>query len=765
MQTYAQIHCAVQFKRVPLQFLHPSLFRVKYAFLVLWLHCILLSSPAILSAQSVVKIQGTVSDRNTRLPLENANITLVNTAWGTSSDSYGSFTFENLPQATYTLRISHIGYATLTISDIHVEHDSPRELRLELVPHDLIMQAVEVDANREWLSTFSGHTILTRGDINGSGANDVGDLLKQVPGIEIEDQGGPAGIRKISIRGSKSNQVLVLLDGVPLNSHLDGDADLSQIPLNLVETIEVVTGAEAQRYGSGALGGALLITSRQVLEHSTTLATSTGAFGQYMVNPSFSGQYQDFNILASWQYRSATGDFPYSYRNSAGETMTENRQNADLAAQNLYFRLGSTWQQHSITAFVQNLDSHRGVPGKIDGWTPWARTGYQQWQSGLDYRYQGNPIQVSIQPRYTTHHTENSNLYPNDAPLRYKRYPQYHYTDRNTRFRVNNRLDWQAFGSTRFTAGYDYQFQNFSHENLMLSLTPNDFDIDETAQGAYVDMDWRFKRYLVLLDITPVLRYDRMHSQGSGRERRDEQWSPAVSGRMSLGTQHKLNLSGGLSKSYRIPTFADLYYQDVRIDGNPDLLPESALNREMGIGYEFNSRVIMSLDFTGFHSKIRDQIVWRLGSFQVFRPYNTDAEIGGQEYRLGLSNAGQTIHLQCSYSHLTPLNKNDNQTTLNRDLPYRARSIFKSNLYLNYRYMSLHVMYRYGGKRFVNEANTQSLSPYQVWDVDLGYTCNLAAIDIKIKGSLYNLTDTRYTIIRDMPLPGREWRLGMDITF
>ncbi|MGH7290574.1 MAG: TonB-dependent receptor, partial [Myxococcota bacterium] len=91
----------------------------------------------------------------------------------------------------------------------------------------------------------------------------VEEVLEQTPGVRVRRFGGLGSYSTASIRGSKSEQVLVLLDGVRLNSAERGAVDLSTIPLRQVERIEVTRGGGAARFGTGAEGGVISITTRK----------------------------------------------------------------------------------------------------------------------------------------------------------------------------------------------------------------------------------------------------------------------------------------------------------------------------------------------------------------------------------------------------------------------------------------------------------------------------------------------------------------------
>ena len=89
----------------------------------------------------------------------------------------------------------------------------------------------------------------------------VAELAATAPGVAIRSSGGLGQLTTISIRGSSSGGVRVLLDGIPLDTAAGGGVDLSTIPLHWVDRVEVVRGAEGAYFGAGALGGAVNVVT------------------------------------------------------------------------------------------------------------------------------------------------------------------------------------------------------------------------------------------------------------------------------------------------------------------------------------------------------------------------------------------------------------------------------------------------------------------------------------------------------------------------
>ena len=86
--------------------------------------------------------------------------------------------------------------------------------------------------------------IITKEDIEASGAKDISEVLSAFPSVDMTDYGGVGALKNIRMRGATPSQVLVLMDGRPLNSPRDGEVDLSTIPLDNLERIEVMRAAK-----------------------------------------------------------------------------------------------------------------------------------------------------------------------------------------------------------------------------------------------------------------------------------------------------------------------------------------------------------------------------------------------------------------------------------------------------------------------------------------------------------------------------------------
>ncbi|MCE5232609.1 MAG: TonB-dependent receptor [Mizugakiibacter sp.] len=107
-------------------------------------------------------------------------------------------------------------------------------------------------------------SVITRADIEASGAPDLYDLLRMQAGVDIARAGGPGQQAAVFLRGTNSNHVLVLVDGVRVASANTGGLDWSQLPLHAIERVEIVRGPRASYWGSDAIGGVIQIFTRKL---------------------------------------------------------------------------------------------------------------------------------------------------------------------------------------------------------------------------------------------------------------------------------------------------------------------------------------------------------------------------------------------------------------------------------------------------------------------------------------------------------------------
>ncbi|MCP4233891.1 MAG: TonB-dependent receptor, partial [Aestuariibacter sp.] len=147
-------------------------------------------------------------------------------------------------------------------------------------------------------------TVLTEQEIQASGATQVTDLLRGLPGISISQSGSPGSLTELRLRGSETNHLLVLIDGVVANDISQGSLfDFAHLTAANIVRIELHRGAQSALWGSGAVAGVLSITTSAANQSDSTVSLTAGAGNAdtYRASASAShrGEHMQANVSAS----------------------------------------------------------------------------------------------------------------------------------------------------------------------------------------------------------------------------------------------------------------------------------------------------------------------------------------------------------------------------------------------------------------------------------------------------------------------------------
>jgi vitamin B12 transporter len=429
-------------------------------------------------------------------------------------------------------------------------------------------------------------------------ARSVGEALERVPGLDVRFQGGQGQLATAQLRGARANQVLVLIDGQPVAP--GAAADLSGIPLQVVERVEVLRGPEAARFGAGALGGVVNFITRQVQsgagqedaespfpldEHKAELAREHNARTSLAELELLGGSNSSGGVGLSWQdeqvcwriaHNQARNDYGFS-RAGAGRARRQNndaRQDQFWAA----WRAGGVQQRLAISA----LD--RGVPGSAEFPTLAARLVQQQllWQgSGGDWR-------VGFSATHTRYSDPTPYLHTGAID------------SRSTRLRLE-----AAWGAAAAQAG-------------PWGVRPYLDYIDSSDYGAKQRFGVELNRHFSLGGASGPWSIDAGITAAT-----DQGLAPLA----RLGWSRALNktwtayAAGGYA--VRFPDFEELYLrQSGAVQGDPELKPERALSGELGLKAALPQA---SLQATAFTTSYRDAIIFVPVSSYLVKAANTGA--------------------------------------------------------------------------------------------------------------------------------------------
>ncbi|MEE9571427.1 MAG: TonB-dependent receptor, partial [Candidatus Neomarinimicrobiota bacterium] len=230
---------------------------------------------------------GSVSDRISGEPLAFVNVFFDETDIGTTTDEDGYFAISAIPYDQGTLKVSMMGYEPISIP-IQFPIEAPLNIHLEKTLIEMSSIVITGTRTERYLKDVPVTTQVIKGvKLRESGPMDVSQVLGELTGVSlVENQFGTG----IELSGFGSEHIMVLVDGMEIIGRVDGQLDISQIPTDQIERIEVVKGASSALYGSEAMGGIInIITKKPQDELNVSARGDAGSYGRYNGNITLMG--------------------------------------------------------------------------------------------------------------------------------------------------------------------------------------------------------------------------------------------------------------------------------------------------------------------------------------------------------------------------------------------------------------------------------------------------------------------------------------------
>jgi len=727
----------------------------------LFLYCIVFT--ASLSAQSVTNISGVVRDSLTGQPVADAAVTVAGTSTGAYTTARGAFSLTGLYQGTYQITVSHIGYQPRTVR-VSTAGDMPVHLTVQLRSRRYQLPPVIVEADRAGSQVEQ----ISRAEIRASQAQTLDEVLAHHPEVSVSTQSSTGG-SQVRIRGSHANQVLVLLDGVPLNDPITGSVDLSQIPAGLVEHITIRTRGSSAEYGSGAFAGVVDIRTRSRPLKRLQIQPSIGTPGRTGVSGEFAGELsaRTYNLFA--EHRDFRNDYRYTYRRPDGTTVRDTRQNADFRMQSLQAGMTRSTGSGRVNVRANYLISQRGIPGRIYQWTPYARSDDRRFGLSGSWQQQWHALALHLQSSYGQATSDMQNIPPPDAPLKYRTVPPYSigYTHHSLRNRLQ--ITHQTADFLSLEGDVQYQRTGFEQRDTASDFAGPIHATEKqygTGFGGNIHLSLPRRGWRVALQ--PMVRYSHIDVQSSSQGFTYP--FPSYSLHLSLSWDGLISGSvyADANRSFRIPTFGDLFYQAFRVSGNPDLRPEQGTEQSLGLRLSGDGRFSGSLNGEIFRKTVTDQIIWVTGSFGNFTPTNTDSRITGQSVSFDWELPGEWLFGDAYVEHLRALDRTPNHAVFDKQLPFRPQYRAQFSLGSRLDWLEITYYHRYRGQQFITRSNTKVLPAHDLGDLTFSVDIEpppVLPFDITAGGRLENLWDVSYRTMDRMPEPGRTFLISITLSY
>jgi outer membrane cobalamin receptor len=242
----------------------------------------------------------------------------------------------------------------------------------------------------------------------------------------------------------------------------------------------------------------------------------------------------------------------------------------------------------------------------------------------------------------------------------------------------------------------------------------------------------------------------------------------AFSPRFSFSANHSgdLNLAllAHITKSYKAPSFNDLYWpQDAFAVGNPDLIPEKGDNYDIGIT---SSTSGISLSVNYFNNDVKNLILWAQDPAvnNLWTPHNiSKTSTKGVETSLTLSLLDQMITINGEYTYLKALDKGPDKNKHNRYIIYRPKNKFDLTGTFKYKSLEWNTIFHYIGLRYTNSVNTKWLESFNTIDTNLSYRFNIKNIAYNSTFEISNILDESFMRVLGTAEPGRMYKISLGV--
>jgi outer membrane receptor protein involved in Fe transport len=225
-------------------------------FISLIVFAILFAIPYSSSAQTSGSIGGVVTDAADGSPLPGATIQVEGTSLGAVTDENGAYIILNVQVGTYNVTASYIGYDTKKQTGVKISVDQRTTVDFVLnVTSGIETEVIEIEAERKGIDVEQSGRLIESEQINNSGVRGINNIVSKTAGVVTDERG-----QNINIRGGRTNENIVIVDGVETTNPLDG-TNRANVPNSLLQEIAVLTGGFGAEYGN-VLSGVINVTTK-----------------------------------------------------------------------------------------------------------------------------------------------------------------------------------------------------------------------------------------------------------------------------------------------------------------------------------------------------------------------------------------------------------------------------------------------------------------------------------------------------------------------
>ncbi len=641
---------------------------------------------------------------------------------------------------------------------------------------DSVYQIKEVVVTGETYKEVIPSQKLSGEELDRLNSHSVADALRFFAGVQLKDYGGIGGIKTVNIRSMGTNHVGVFYDGVQLSNAQNGQVDLGMYSLDNIELISLHNGQRSEIFQAAkdfnSAGSIYMWTRKQSFKDGETyhLKTKlkTGSFD--LVNPSVLIDLKlSPKVTASFngEWLSSSGKYKFRYQRRAVRTgeivydTTAVRQNGDIRATRLEGGLNGRITDGEWTLKFYNYTSSRGVPGAIVN-NVWRRgeriDDNNSFVQGMLTKRFGSHYRTRLLAKYSYYLTKYVNkdttVLMIDNVYRQKEFyvstAHLYNIAKNWDVSAAYDLQWNAMNAEMYGFVYPRRYSHMLSLATAYTLGP----LNMQASAVYTHIDDKTK-----LAESPTDK---------------NVWTQAVYLSYKPFEKIDFNLRAFWKKSFRMPTFNDLYYADM---GNSKLEPEQTQQWNLGLKYDgYNNRSLFaSWGFSTdvYYNKVKDKIIaYPKGSQFRWTMLNLGrVEIKGIDVTAHVTvNPTRKLFItgKLQYTYQEAIDVTNPADNYYRDqIPYIPWNSGSALLEAQYGQWGLNYSFIYTGERYNQQENIiyNHTQPWYTSDLSLMRDFHFGKSSARIMLEVNNLFSQDYDVILNYPMPKRNYRVTISYSF
>jgi vitamin B12 transporter len=588
------------------------------------------------------------------------------------------------------------------------------------------LDRVVVTATRTAITTDAALApveLIDRAQIERSQSTSLADLLRGRAGINLSNQGGDGKLTSVFVRGAESDHVLVLIDGIRIGSATSGAAAFQDLPLEIIDRIEIVRGPRSSLYGSDAIGGVIQIFTRRDRGHAQgRFALGIGSHGRREAGAGIGGgnEHGWYGVDAAYLRTDGINACDGAGSPIFSGCFVYNQTDPDgYARRALSLRGGVSLSERA------QLDGHwlevRGE-NEYDG----SFVNYSE----VTQRVIGAKLLWDTSERTTLQLTAGRNRDASDNFLDTPAGRVANGDFASDRDSASLQLDISLADAQTLTVGADWLRDR-------IDTTP-DYDVKSRRNiAAFAQYQGRFDTSVGAHDLQLALRRDD-NEQFAGKTTGTAAWG--------LGFGDGWRVTAGYGTGFKAPTFNELYFP---FFGNPALRPESSRTIEAGLAWR-GDRTTLRLD--AFETDVDDLIAFDVS---IFLPNNIDrARLRGIELQFDTRIAEWSLEFSASW--LDPENRSTDN--FGDDLPRRARESARLSVDREFGAWSFGATAIGEGGRYDDLANSRRVGSYATLDLRGAYRFDDAWT---LQAGVANIFDRDYRTASFYNQPGSTYQVRL----